>query len=371
MRKNIPFEVSRNDARPLVRQVLDGMREAILGGYYTPGDEIPPYAELARILGVSQIVTKAVLKQLGEDGLVLARPRIGTVVRDRSAKQWRGRVVFVYDSGETGYFQSTLAEQIRVRLNAKGVLFTRSSVDRRGDGSHDFSLLDAALARSADMALVLYDGGGGVYRRLAKRGVPFAAIRRDELPSTAVGNTTLAYDAALRDFAAWCRTEGISDVVQLGWFRNMLDATPALANAGIQCRRRTLVPDLSHGKLVGIEEAGFHEFRRLAEKRRLSPNTLYFFTDDYLLRGAFQALLGTGLKVPGDIRIAMVSNVGAGPYLAQKLPRIEVDPMAIGQTIADATLSFLDGNGYTGGDAEGVRWIGGQPQSADCPQQPT
>ena len=70
MRKNVPFEVSRNDARPLVRQVLDGMREAILGGYYAPGDEIPPYAELARLLGVSQIVTKAVLKRLGEETYV-------------------------------------------------------------------------------------------------------------------------------------------------------------------------------------------------------------------------------------------------------------------------------------------------------------
>ena len=357
-RKKVPFSLNRNDARPLVNQLVDGLREAIVGGYYEPGDAIPSYRELAPALGVSEIVTKAALRRLADEGFVESRPRIGSVVRDTGEKLWRGRVVFIYDAGDTGYFQTTLAERIRVRLNVEGFLFTRSSVDRHADGSADFSLLDAALARSTDLAIVLFDRDD-VCRRLAKRGVPFAAAVRRRPPVAAAGVTVISHEAAFRDFAAWCRAKEVGEVVQLGWFRHAPDAAPVLEAAGIRCRRRVLAPDFSRGMLLGIEEAAFREFRRLSEGRRLSADTLYFFTDDYLLRGALQALVGTGLKVPGDIRIATVTNAGAGPYLAQCLPRIEVDPTAIGDAIADSTLSFLGGNGYAGGDAGGVRWLKG------------
>jgi DNA-binding transcriptional regulator YhcF (GntR family) len=363
MEKALPFRIVKDDARPLVRQVADGLRGAVLGGYYVPGDRLPSFDAMAKMLGVSRIVTKEAFRRVAAEGLLASRERLGTFVRDTNEKRWRGRVIFVYDADETGYFQTTLAERIRVRLNAEGYLFTRSSVDRRDDGTADFSLLDAALARSTDMAIVLY-AHGDVSRRLARRGVPFAAVDRCKLPVSAVGTTTLAYGEALRGFAEWCRAEGIGEVVQLGWIRHMLDATPALADAGIKCHRRMLAPDISRGKLIGIEEAAFREFRRLAEGRRFPSDTLYFFTDDNLLRGALQAFLGTGLKVPGDIRVATVTNAGAGPYIAQTLPRIEVDPVVIGDTIADATLSFLNRGEYRSGEAGGMRWIDGAASAA-------
>ena len=52
--KPIPFTVARSDARTLLAQVADGLREAIVGGYYVPGDIVPSSRELARILGVSR-----------------------------------------------------------------------------------------------------------------------------------------------------------------------------------------------------------------------------------------------------------------------------------------------------------------------------
>ena len=353
--RNPPFAINRNDARSLLDQVADGLRAAIVGGYYSPGDVLPSSRELCPLLGVSRIVTSAALERLVAEGYVLARHGLKPVVRDQGAKQWRGRVIFIYDADETGYFQTTLAERIRVRLNSEGFLFTRSSVDWRGDGSADFSLLDAALARSTDMAIVLYPHED-VSRRLVKRGVPFAAVDRRKVPVSAIGTTTMAFGEALRGFARWCKDDGIRDVVQYGWIRNMLDATPLLAESGIRCRRRMFTPNFDKGKLVGIEEAAFSEFRRLAEAGRISSETLYFFTDDNLLRGALQALLGTGVKVPGDIRLATVVNVGSGPFIAQSLPRIEVDAEAMGDTIADAALSFLNGGEYRSGDAGGVTW---------------
>lgn len=354
--KRLPFKIDRNDGRTLLDQVSDGLRTAIVGGYYRPGDPLPSSRLLAPMLGVSKIVTEAALKRLAADGLVESRPRRGTFVRDTNEKRWRGRVVFIYDAGDTGYFQTTLAERVRVRLNAEGYLFTHSSVDRRPDGTTDFSLLDAALARSTDLALVLFDRDD-VCRRLAKRGVPFAAAVRRAPPPGAVGVTTISHKAAFRAFAAWCRAEGIREVVQLSWFRAAPDATPELAATGVKCRRRVVAPDFSGGRLIGIEEAGFREFRRLVEAGRIAGGPLYFFTDDYLLRGAIQAFVGTGVKFPGDVRVATIVNAGSGPYIARSLPRIVVDAEAIGDAIADSALSFLAGGPYAGNEVGGIKWV--------------
>lgn len=356
MNKTLPFKIVRDDVRPLVKQVEDGLRMALVGGYYAPGDRLPSFDVMARDLGVSRIVTKEAFRRIAEEGLIVSRQRIGSFVRDTREKRWRGRVVFIYDAGDTGYFQTTLAERVRLRLNAEGYLFTRSSVERRANGATDFSLLDAALARSTDLALVLFDRDD-VCRRLAKAGVPFAAAVRLRKPAAAVGTTFISHGAAFRDFALWCRAEGIREVVQLSWFHAAPDASAALAAVGVKCRRRFLRPDFSAGRLFGIEEAGFKEFHRLVESGRIAGGPLYFFTDDYLLRGALQAFVGTGVKVPGDVRVATIVNAGSGPYIARSFPRVVVDAETIGDAVADSALSFLSGGAYTGGDAGGIKWV--------------
>ena len=100
MKKKVPFSVSKGDARSLVAQVADGFREAIVGGYYVPGDVLPSSRDLCPILGVSRIVTSAALEKLCAEGFAVARRKIGTVIADRSAKRWNGHVVFVYEKGD-------------------------------------------------------------------------------------------------------------------------------------------------------------------------------------------------------------------------------------------------------------------------------
>ena len=70
MKKEVPFSVSRGDARSLVAQVADGLREAIVGGYYKPGEVVPTSRDLAPMLGVSRIVTIAALEELRQVALV-------------------------------------------------------------------------------------------------------------------------------------------------------------------------------------------------------------------------------------------------------------------------------------------------------------
>ena len=215
--KEIPFSVNRNDVRPLFNQVVDGFREAIMSGYYTSGDKIPSSRDLCPILGVSRIVTQAALEQLAAEGLVVSRPKVGTVVRDRNEKQWRGRVVFVYENGDNNYLKTMLASAMQDRLTDEGYIFSQASVGKNPDGSFDLCRLDAALSRSVDLVLVMYHRPE-IYAYLAKRKIPYAVFGEAKpKPSSAVGAIHLDYNLANADFAAKCKALGVNVVLSDVW----------------------------------------------------------------------------------------------------------------------------------------------------------
>jgi DNA-binding GntR family transcriptional regulator len=58
------------------------LRQAIAGGTFRPGSQLPTEAELCEMLGVSRTVVREALRVLEEDGLVARRHGVGTFVRD-------------------------------------------------------------------------------------------------------------------------------------------------------------------------------------------------------------------------------------------------------------------------------------------------
>jgi DNA-binding LacI/PurR family transcriptional regulator len=361
MARQVPFTVSRDDKRSLLQQVVDGLREAIVAGFYRPGELVPSYRELAPMLGVSRIVTQAALRRIADEGLVESRPRRGSVVRDPGAKQWRGHVVFVYDGLDLGYFQTVLSEELRIRLNRAGYLFSRATVEGDSNGEPcDFSNLDAALSRAVDLVVVLYQRPA-IFRHLAKRGIPYAAIiETSKAPPGAVGLTHLDNNTAVPEFVAECRAANVEKVVQLTFHPQMCDAAPALRAAGIAISTLRLKPDFSIGKLLGAEKAGYVAFERLIRSRRLSRETVYFFADDYLLHGALLAMAHAGLAIPQDVRVASLTHVGLGPYFPRDLSRMEMDSKAHGAAVADAALAYLATGRYPEGSVIGPVWRRGE-----------
>ena len=360
MSRFVPFSVSRDDARTLLRQVEDGLRESIVGGVFRPGETLPSYRELAALLGVSQIITKTALRKLAEEGLVDSRPRIGSVVRDPGKRLWRGHVVFVYDDNDLGYFQTVLSESLRLHLNRAGYLFTRATVEADvHDRPLDFSNLDAALAHSVDLAIVLYNRPA-VVRHLAERGIPCVAVSENLSGAGTAGLTGLDYAAALPGFIAACHRTGVRNVVQIAWHRGMCNALPALLDAGIAATGHLTRPDLSGGKLIGVEKAGYELFRRLAATGQLRADAVYLFTDDYLARGALLAMAHAGLDTPRDVRIATLFNKGLGPFHPRELSRMEVDPQASAAIVADAAIAFLRTGHYPENTVIGSVWHDGE-----------
>ena len=191
--------MSQNDSRTLVSQVVDGLRQGIVGGFYKPGDVVPSYRDLSSILGVSQIVTKAALRQLADDGFVVSRPRIGSVVRDRTEKQWRGHVLFVSPEGDENYIETVLGTTLCNRLSEAGYLFTQVFIPYTlSEERFDFSRLDVALAQSVDLIVAVFPRPQ-MLARLARQKVPYAVFSEcRKLPPSAVGGTWLDLNLACR-----------------------------------------------------------------------------------------------------------------------------------------------------------------------------
>ena len=364
-RKPLPFSVNRNDARSLVDQVADGMRQAIVSGHWRVGDELPSTRELVPLLGVSHIVTRAALSRLSDEGYVLTRHGLHPMVRDRGAKQWIGHVVLVCPEGDDNYLQTILAGALRDRLLAAGYLFTQICVRRDQDGKFDFSYLDAALSRSVDLAIVMYDHVES-FRHLARKGIPYAALRDvPEMPKGAVGFTHLNLNMAVETFVEECSKLGVEKVVQINWDRHLCDVSSACRSAGLDVKTVNIPIDKSAGRLLNVKRAGFEAFSQLiADAKLRHPTTVYFISDDYLAAGALLAIADAGLDIPADIRFATWANAGLGPFFKKELSRMEFDPAAAGATIAAAALQYLDTDIYPSGTSVGPRWISGETLGA-------
>ena len=360
--KKIPFSVNRNDVRPLFNQVVDGIREAIMSGYYVPGDKIPTSRELCPILGVSRIVTQAALEQLAAEELVVSRPRVGTVVRDRGEKQWRGHVVLVYEKEDNNYLKTMLASAMQDGLSEAGYLFSQASVGAGADGKCDFVHLDIALSRSVDLVMVMYHRPE-ICAYLEKRKVPYAVFgEKAAKPASAVGAIHFDYNMANGDFAAACKAAGIKEVVQVYWHRLMCDVAPELKKVGVKVKKVKVSVDESEGRLIGVKRAGRLAFEKMlrSDDALVVAGYCFFISDDYLTSGALLALSYAGIKVPENIRLATFAVAGLGPDYMRPLSRMELNPFTAGRVVADAIVAYLKGRGFPTNVTVGPRWIAGE-----------
>ena len=364
MPKKIPFDVNRNDSRTLVKQVSDGLRTAIVSGYYKTGEVLPSSYELVEALGVSRIVTKAALRQIAEDGFAMSRPRIGSVVRDRTAKRWLGHVVFVCPEGDENYVQAVLAGALRNGLTEAGYLFTQVCLPQREPDRYDFARLDVALAQSVDFIVTMF-ARPHILARLSREKIPYAVFGeyRKASPS-AVGGTWLNFNLAMPDFAAACKLEGVKEVVEFYCWPSMGDASAALRKVGVRVRKVLVKIDESSGPLISVKRAGMEAFAKLIGGKRFPHDRVYLFTDDYLASGALAAISYAGLKVPEDIRLVTFANRRLGPVYPRELTRMEFDAQNAGEVLSAAVLNYLKTGTYPSNSVVGPVWVDGETMKA-------
>ena len=75
---------ARSERKTLTEVAQQELRQAITGGAYRPGSQLPTEAALCEMLGVSRTVVREALRVLEDDGLVARRHGVGTFVRNHA-----------------------------------------------------------------------------------------------------------------------------------------------------------------------------------------------------------------------------------------------------------------------------------------------
>ena len=360
MAKKISFSIKRNDARSLLDQVVDGFREAIASGYYRPGDKIPTSRELCPILGVSRIVTKAALERLADEGLVMSRPRIGTTVLDSGERRWRGHVLLVRPVGIRSHF---VAEQIAAAeeaLSLAGYLATVVVARGSKQSGFDLSRLEQELSRGVNLAVV-FGSQAQILECLAGTDVPFLYMDFGEGRKPGgkyTGYMEMSADAAMDEFVAHCVRAGVRHVAVVGKSDDASPVSTRLANAGIRFSRIAVKAARGLERVENLERETCRALDGLFDGhgRKWLPD-LMFVEDDYQAIGALFSLLSHGVRLPNDMRFAMMKNCGNGPALPQSITCVEFNPAVSGAEIGRVAVEFLGGGTVAYERSTGYRYV--------------
>lgn len=357
----LPFCVIRNSAQTLVEQTFDGLKGAILCGHYKPGDILPPMRVFTEQLGVSRIVMNEVITRLKGEGLVNARPRVGCVVLDRNEKIWKGRVLLVNPIGDDNYYNGIFAGVIRDSLIANGYLFLSCTVPQLETKRYDFSTLEHLMQRSIDL-VVLSSLKPEIVKFVSRFGVRYVSISQFPVGKAKPPCATAVIDwnAAVGDFVADLKENGVGTVEQVSWVDTMANAVPALETAGLSVRRWDIRPDRRMPRILAVKEAGYRAFaERLASPDPKLPE-LFFFADDNLAEGAFLAMAERGIRIPEDVGVVTWANYGSAPVFGRELTRMEMNPFADGRKSAAWMLGILESKKRTAPLVLGPKYICGK-----------
>jgi GntR family transcriptional regulator len=79
------MSIDLDDPRPSYLQLADSLKADVARGHYGVGDRLPAVRDLAAKFKVSNATAARAVGVLQQDGIVVSRPGIGTVVRNPDA----------------------------------------------------------------------------------------------------------------------------------------------------------------------------------------------------------------------------------------------------------------------------------------------
>ena len=80
----LPFTVALRSGEPVYEQVIYAVRRAVVTGQLRTGDAFPSVRDLSQALKINPNTAARIVALLVEEGLLVVRPGIGTVVGDPS-----------------------------------------------------------------------------------------------------------------------------------------------------------------------------------------------------------------------------------------------------------------------------------------------
>ena len=358
------FQIDRLQTKSLTKQICDGYRAAIAEGRLKGGEHFPTCREICDGFGVSMIVSSAVVKQLGREGLIRSRPHLGSFVVPRESTAWRESVLFVNAGGTVSAYAGTLSAALREKLVQSGFLFSSIDMPSRFIEDADVARLSAALAACPKLAVLLH-ARPEVIAAVEKAGVDYVVLDDSAKPAAANasrlcrGTVSADYGEAIAAFVGHCKAAGIKRVLEIGFERGYASAVSSLKRAGI-CATTLKVKETPEFRHYGhVQRAGLAAAEQLLSEGKSALPDLVYFTDDYLASGALISFARRGVRFPRDVRFVSLSTKGFEPVWWQNVTRIEWDWFKQGEALAKRVVELLEGRTASADSAISPEYITG------------
>lgn len=349
------ISLNKESPIPLHVQLLNQLRQLILGGEWQPHERLPSEPELVEQLGVSRTTIRKAFDTAEREGLIYRVAGKGTFVEAQPAAVSRRLVGFVIPRFRSTFDSHLLlgVEQV-LKAHEYQVLFCNS--ERRLD---EENRLLAGLIRDRVDGFVIWPVQSDDLNRelfhLSVRGFPLVLMDR--------AFPYLEADCALADNfgGAYAATQHL---LELGHERIAFLARPylhllpvaerlagyrqALRDAGLE-----LLPPLLVGEpfepgtgytLRAYADASGPEIQALREQlARPNRPTAIFAMNDLMALLALKAAALTGLVVPNDISIVGFDDLDVVNQLAVPLTTVAQNPLDLGAEAARLLLDRLGG----------------------------
>lgn len=333
--KALPFLLDRSSPLSLSGQIADGIIRAIGCGYYGPGDRLPSLDQMAARLVVARQTIRVAVGTLVHRGVVVARRKIGILVLDPASKSFTAHVIHLRRCGP-GYYFSTINARLTERLTGGRIrlsVIDLTPLKWRAAGAQVRAVFNG---NRVDLAVI--DGGSDELGKLCRSlAVPYLSVGNEPDPG-ATATLRIDDEKSLAALAARARKQGVRTVKVVGFCAE--PTMNAFRRAGLETWLVEVSPKKRGDGLQTFEQAGYLAVKRMAAHPESLPDLLHF-SDDYIARGGLMALAADGIKVPGQMRVSILSNRGYCPVFPVSLTRIENDPAAVGDSIADLVVELI------------------------------
>ncbi len=317
--------VSRQKGARLAETLAKEIREQVLADLQ-PGDRLPPLRELARDFRVSVSTLQSVVAVLSQQGVVISRQGSGVYLTESD------EVLRIGILSELDLLDPRISDQWRAVAS-----LLQSCLEERGTRSHlyvghaepgpgkldkptcpqfwtdvDSGFLDAAI-------LLDVPSTQAWYARVRACAIPMVGSHTGFSVHV---DTEGFMRSAVEDLCeAGCRRLGL-----LSWHHAEAFEASVAACGGITSEawiRQDLDP--------AVRGTGWEEFREIwsAAAGRLDGLVI---SDSMLFADAQLALLELGVRVPADLRIAVLTNRGCNPPVRVPVTAYETDPHEIAET---------------------------------------
>ena len=344
--KNL-FQIDRLQTKSLTKQICDGYRSAIVEGRLKGGDRFPTCREICDEFGVSMIVSSAVVRMLGREGLIRSRPHTGSFVVPQESTAWRGTVLFVNAGGTFSAYASALSSALREKLVESGFLFASIDMPSHFIAKSDISRLSAALAARPKLAVLLH-ARPEVIAAVEKAGIEYVVVDDGAKPYAGKvsglcrGSVFSDYSSAISNFVEHCKSAGVENVLEIGFEKDYASAVTALRRAKIKVSTLRIRETHEFAYYGNVQRAGLAVAEKLIAKGKGALPDLVYFTDDYLASGALISFARHGVYFPKDTRFVSLATKGFEPVWWQDVTRIEWDWFAQGEYIARQIKDLLE-----------------------------